>query len=42
MMPWSNALLSTTAAAAATGSASAQTRAGTLPEPTPMAGVPEL
>src|SRR4029450_8954832 len=42
MMPLSKALLWTTSAAAAAGSASAQTRAGTFPEPTPMAGVPEL
>jgi hypothetical protein len=41
-MPWSKALLATTATAAASGSASAQTQAGTLPEPTPIAGVPEL
>jgi hypothetical protein len=40
-MPWSKALLATTAAAAC-GSASAQMKAGTLPEPTPIAGVPEL
>jgi hypothetical protein len=42
MMPWSNALLATTIWAAASTSASAQIQAGAFPDPTPIAGVPEL
>jgi hypothetical protein len=42
MSPWSNDLLDTIASAAASRSASAQTSAGVLPDPTPIAGVPEL